>query len=117
MYYPLDIEKIIVTLKTEYSVRDEFLQRICPMVKEIYTEGLTERQHRFFQELIEESFKSESEIMANQEEGYEIISQVRSYATENYKELVRLRDSLELLQDVLQKVKLMKYKPEAATYH
>ena len=87
------------------------------MVKEIYNEGLTERQHHFFQELIEESFKSESEIMANMEEGCEIISQVRSYASENYKELVKLRDSLVLLQDVLQKVKLMKYKPEVTTYH
>ncbi|MFC1889226.1 hypothetical protein ACFL4G_05665 [Thermodesulfobacteriota bacterium] len=117
MYYPLDIEKMIVELKEQYKVRDEFLQRICPMVKEIYNEGLTERQSRFFRGLIEESFKSESEIIENKEEGYEIINQVRSYATQNYSELVRLRDSLVLLQDVLQKVKLMKYKPEVATYH
>ena len=117
MYYPLDIEKTIVELKEQYKVRDEFLKLICPMVKEIYNEGLTERQHHFFQELIEESFKSESESMTNLEEGYEIVSQVRSYASENYKELVKLRDSLVLLQDVLQKVKLMKYKPEVTTYH
>jgi len=107
----------LLDLEAKYLVRQEFREKIFPLVEKIFHKELSIRQQELLAEIVEEIFEKESQIASDLLEAQEIINQIQSYARENYTELVKLRDTLLSLKQGIQRVRLMRSTPEKALYH
>ncbi len=104
-------------LEARYNVRQEFKEKIFPLLEKIFHQALSHKQQELLAEIVEEMFLNESQLASELVEAHEIISQIQSYARENYSELLKLRDTLISLKQGIQKVRLMRSTPEKALYH
>ena len=109
--------EFLLDLEAKYQVRQEFREKIFPLVRKIFHEELTLRQQAILAEIVEEIFSKEEQIASDLLELQGTINKIRSYARENYSELLKLRDTLLALKQGIQKVRLIKSKPEKTIYH